>query len=104
MLADKTITRTQYVRITVLNKRINEAVKNLLDYYNKNKIDPNKIDVTLERPVVLPGTSVATPSSYFCPKTAWVDCEPSIANKPQCKPEYLRWAKKNCRGFQGSAQ
>ncbi|MEI6690224.1 MAG: hypothetical protein WCL07_00580 [bacterium] len=40
-----------------------------------------------------------------CPSGAWVDCMPGpdAVSSPQCQPEYLKWAKDNCPGFQGGA-
>jgi hypothetical protein len=46
-----------------------------------------------------------TKTTYTCPKTQWVDCEPGPdkPNKIECSPAFLRWAQENCPGFQGAA-
>lgn len=44
------------------------------------------------------------PIKYSCPESEWVDCMPGPGPaKTQCQPDYLRWAKDNCPGFQGAA-
>ncbi|HLL61033.1 MAG TPA: PsbP-related protein [Candidatus Nitrosocosmicus sp.] len=50
-----------------------------------------------------PTTSIT--SKYSCPNKEYVDCMPMMnpVAKPQCEPDYLQWAQKNCPGFQGAA-
>lgn len=46
------------------------------------------------------------PATYTCPppETEYIDCMPGPGEpKPECDPEYLEWARKNCEGFQGGA-
>ncbi|MCL4384394.1 hypothetical protein M1116_02985 [Patescibacteria group bacterium] len=40
-----------------------------------------------------------------CPTTDWVNCMPSTDQKPrpQCQPDFLQWATKNCPNFKGAA-
>lgn len=41
---------------------------------------------------------------YKCPASAWIDCMPGPGPKrPQCQPNYIEWAQKNCPGFEGVA-
>jgi hypothetical protein len=41
---------------------------------------------------------------FTCPSTGWVDCLPGIgSDKPQCRKDYLDWAKTNCPDFRGVA-
>lgn len=54
------------------------------------------------------GTCVKkTPSAstkYVCPENEYVDCMPGPGTvKPECRPEYLQWAQKNCSNFKGAA-
>lgn len=40
-------------------------------------------------------------TSYVCPdKAGWVDCMPGPGpGKPNCEPDYIKWATKNCPNF-----
>ena len=42
---------------------------------------------------------------YQCPSSSWVNCMPSTdqTTRPQCQPDFLDWASKNCPNFQGAA-
>jgi hypothetical protein len=46
---------------------------------------------------VLPKEQIQT---YTCPKTDYVNCvPPANADKPYCKPDYIKWAEKSCTNF-----
>jgi len=43
-------------------------------------------------------------TKYTCPTSEWVNCMPGPGpSKPQCQPEYLKWASNNCPNFKGAA-
>lgn len=45
-----------------------------------------------------------TSTKYVCPTGEWVDCMPGPGvQKPQCQPEFLKWATENCPNFKGAA-
>lgn len=45
-----------------------------------------------------------TNQKYTCPTSEWVNCMPGPgAPKPQCQPEFIKWATQNCPNFKGAA-
>lgn len=56
-----------------------------------------------------PAQQAPPSNSYACPNVEWVNCMPmfslggKLPQNPKCAPEYLKWAKDTCPGFQGAA-
>lgn len=57
---------------------------------------------------IKPSAGLSCFAPYSCPVSEWIDCMPVITpdgkglNRPQCDPDYLKWAKENCPGFKGA--
>ena len=64
--------------------------------FNSEPCDPKSCDYNPDQ--------CASTRNYVCPQTEWIDCMPgSGVKKPNCDPQYLRWAQSRCLGFKGAA-